>query len=190
MKLSILICSLEERKDLLNRLLDCLNKQKTDDVEIIVETDNGKLSIGDKRNLLLNKATGDYVCFIDDDDLVSDKYISLILKALENTPDCVGISGLWITHEPDRIINWSKKYAGFNRIKDTYFIGANHITPVKASIARTIGFKSRNIGEDQDYGLRIRKYLNTEEIIKEPIYYYYCNKETSAALKSFYKKGY
>ena len=93
-KLSILICTIIERKNLLNRLLNILNKQKTDDVEVLVESDNKQISIGEKRNKLLNKAVGDYVAFIDDDDLVSDDYVKKVLQAIESKPDCCGMEGL------------------------------------------------------------------------------------------------
>jgi len=91
--LSILICHLEERKELLDRLMACLEKQMTGEVEIVIETDkglaNGGMKRGLKRNMLLYKARGEYVSMVDDDDLVSDgtehpAYIPSILTAIES----------------------------------------------------------------------------------------------------------
>lgn len=123
-KLSILICHLSDREQQLNKLMECLNKQKTDEVEIIVQADDGSMERGRKRNLLMYKARGDYISYVDDDDLVSDgtehpAYIPTILKAIEKgqlhdtvqqhpdgsslyvpivkpgvKPDCIGIEGL------------------------------------------------------------------------------------------------
>ena len=76
--MSILVCTTTERKHFLDRLLDTLNKQITDRIEVIVESDDGIMKIGKKRNMLLDKASGDYVCFVDDDDLVSDDYCEKI----------------------------------------------------------------------------------------------------------------
>ena len=67
-KLSILIPSIDERKNLLAELMGALRPQKTDNVEFLVMTDNGQMSIGQKRNMLLGQSHGEYVAFVDDDD--------------------------------------------------------------------------------------------------------------------------
>ena len=80
MKLSILICTLKGRDEYLNRVLQVLEPQKTDDVEILIESDERQMTIGQKRNKLLDRAIGDYICYVDDDDLVSVDYIEKILN--------------------------------------------------------------------------------------------------------------
>ena len=88
-KLSILICSVEnnERQESLNKLVHELNHQVCSNyaeniVEILVEKDNGTMSVGKKRNVLIDKANGEYICFIDDDDYVAENYLNLILQNL------------------------------------------------------------------------------------------------------------
>ena len=88
-KLSILICSVEnnERQESLNKLVHELNHQVCSNyaeniVEILVEKDNGTMSVGEKRNVLIDKANGEYICFIDDDDYVAENYLNLILQNL------------------------------------------------------------------------------------------------------------
>jgi len=74
MLLSLLICSLKDRQGYLERLMQILDPQLSgieDKVEVIVELDNGERSIGAKRNALLDKAKGEYLAFIDDDDIIS-----------------------------------------------------------------------------------------------------------------------
>ena len=64
-------------------------------MEVLESSDNGDMLLGDKRNLLLDQATGDYVAFVDDDDMVADTYIEDILTAIdEQRPDCVTFKGL------------------------------------------------------------------------------------------------
>ncbi len=92
MKLSILICTIPKRKLLFDRLLALLEKQLTPDVEIIVD-DSEKDSIGYKRNKLLQRATGQFLCFIDDD-IVSDDYVEKVLIGLESDPDCCSLNGI------------------------------------------------------------------------------------------------
>ena len=88
--LSILIPTVVGREHLLERLRSVLNPQLTEDVEVIEQKDNKEISIGKKRQELLEKATGEYVVFIDDDDMISEDYVKSIIKALESEPDCVG----------------------------------------------------------------------------------------------------
>ena len=65
-KLSVLICTIPERKNSFTNLFWELNKQAMGNSVQIVYDDapRGTITIGAKRNLLLNKAMGDYVCFV------------------------------------------------------------------------------------------------------------------------------
>jgi glycosyltransferase involved in cell wall biosynthesis len=69
---------------------------------VLVSIDNRQKKISDKRNELLDRAKGDYVVFIDDDDLVPSYYIYELLKAIEAKPDCVGFDGYMTTNGKDR----------------------------------------------------------------------------------------
>ena len=180
MKLSILICSVTKRKEFLDRLLKILEKQKTDDVEILVEIDDGEKSIGTKRNILLEKSKGEYITFIDDDDTIPKYYIGEILEGIKYKPDVIGIHlimdhdgkhsertyhslryGYWY-HEPDQ--------ENFGRLK--YYRNPNHLNPVKRELAVQVKFPEINQGEDKDYSMRLLPLLNTEYYIPLPIYFY------------------
>ena len=100
MKLSILICSLEKRHLQLQSLLEEIQTQillcdATTIVEVITEVDNKQITTGAKRNNLLNKASGKYICFIDDDDHISNDYLRLILEAIESDADCIATTGIF-----------------------------------------------------------------------------------------------
>ncbi len=88
-KLSILIPTLPERQHILRRLLNTLERQKTPDVEIRIHDAGGSMSTGEKRDRLIESAEGEYFCFIDDDDLVPEYYISEMLSAINQNPDVV-----------------------------------------------------------------------------------------------------
>lgn len=97
MKLSIII-PCYNAEPYIFELLDCLKPQITQDVEVIVIDDGSKKPLdvsaypfvrfqrGENegasaaRNAGLDMATGEYIAFIDADDLVSDKYIQTILN--------------------------------------------------------------------------------------------------------------
>lgn len=172
-KLSILICTLEEREGKLKRLLDVLNPQINENVEIIVKSDSGQMSIGTKRNALLHEATGEYISFIDDDDLVSDNYVTKILEAIKTNPDCCGLKGT-ITFQgqcPKTFIH-SIQYKNWFEENGIYYRCPNHLNPVKRELALQTSFKEISFGEDRDYSIRLSPLIQKEEMIEDHIYYY------------------
>ena len=58
-------------------------------VEVLALLDNRMRSIGLKRDALLHSSRGEYVAFVDDDDLISSQYINMILIGLLPRPDAV-----------------------------------------------------------------------------------------------------
>lgn len=89
MKLSILIPTVPSRKQSYTELIGMLEAQATDDVQIIGLYDNKHWSVGTKRNKLLDMAEGEYITYIDDDDVVYDDYIKDILEAMKGEPDLI-----------------------------------------------------------------------------------------------------
>ena len=60
-----------------------------------------------------------------------------------------------------KYIVWSMKNE-WSRILNKYYIGTNHITPVKRELAIACGgFRDISLGEDKDYGYRVRKLIKT-----------------------------
>ena len=87
--LSICVCTIDDRQHLLRRLLDRLEPQLTDEVELLIERDDGDVPIGAKRQRLLERAAGKYHCCLDDDDLVNERYVEKLLDACRKGPDVV-----------------------------------------------------------------------------------------------------
>jgi glycosyltransferase involved in cell wall biosynthesis len=86
------VCSLVERNNtFLSDLISSIEKQITGKaVELLILSDNAKRPVGTKRNDLLNISKGKYVCFIDDDDRISETYVDDILQEIINwSPDVV-----------------------------------------------------------------------------------------------------
>ena len=93
----------------INELLDCLSPQITPEVEVFVIDDGSKVPFktdyewakvirqanggaSAARNTGLDNAVGDYIAFIDADDLVSDKYIETILAKIDEGFDYLYMS--------------------------------------------------------------------------------------------------
>jgi glycosyltransferase involved in cell wall biosynthesis len=177
-RLSILICSLACRAEMLARLMARLSPQLTTDVEVIREIDNGEMTIGDKRNKLLDRATGDYVSMIDDDDLVADDYIPRILSALENNPDCVGFrSARYLNGERIGTCTYSlqskRMIEQFDKDGQRQFVRTpGHLTPIKREHVLATRFMPWCTGEDRDMEKRILPRLKTESFIDAELYDY------------------
>lgn len=184
MKLSILICHLPNRKDFLNDLMDILKLQvyafPQGCIEILIDphpTDN----IGKKRTRLLDRAKGEYVCFIDDDDRVSLYYIPFIYEGILKGVDCCSLTGE-ITEDGKNplLFEHSIKYKIYRTITDSlpgeihYERYPNHLNCIKSSIAKQFKFPEKNHGEDTDWATQIFKsgLIKTEHYIPEIIYYY------------------
>lgn len=141
-------------------------------VEILVNGDNGEVSIGNKRNQLLYSAKGDYVAYVDDDDMVSEDYVDAILKAAESKPDCVGIEGVMDSNLGAAAFKHSIQFQGWYTGTDAYYRTPNHLNPIKRSIAQKIGFPDMMFGEDQLFSHALKRSLKTEVYIDHPLYFY------------------
>jgi len=171
-KFSILICSLHSRVELLRRLLIVLKQQTLSSVEILVDVDNGEISTGAKRNRLLQKAQGTYVAFVDDDDMVSNDYVSKILNAVQSKPDVVGMTGMLHNANGNFLFYHSLAHKKWYKKDGAYYRNPNHLDPVKRELALQIGFPDWDSEEDKDYSKRLLPLLKTEQVVEGIIYYY------------------
>ena len=186
---SILICTLESRKELFDKLHSHLLKQINDnnfkDVEILYFSDNKDYPVGIKRNTLIDQANGDYVSFIDDDDEVSDNYVKLIHDAIQDREvDCVGIKGLLVSEilGTKEFIH-SLKYTSYFEDWNYYYRPPNHLNPIKKEKIQDIRFPYTNCGEDTNWAMQVcgSGVLKEETFINEILYYYnfeYATSET------------
>ena len=172
LKLSILICSLENRKKSSQKLMAVLKEQATNEIEILVQIDKGQITTGEKRNQLLEAASGQYIAFIDDDDMVPDDYVSKILKAIKESPDCCGIKGQMTNRKGKFIFVHSIQFKSWFTKNNIYYRCPNHLSPVKRELAIATGFLGIRTGEDKDYSERLLPKLQTEEFILGILYYY------------------
>jgi len=167
---------------MLNSLLVDINKQieeasASNIVEILIDKDNRESTIGAKRNRLVNGSTGKYICFIDDDDLISENYIKLVINAISSNCDCVGIRGIIrsiVNEYNGKIFEHSIDCAGwYTGANGVFYRTPNHLNPIKLDIVKKVFFNSaKNGGEDQDFSNRVKQHIKTEQFIDEPIYIY------------------
>lgn len=179
--LSVLVPTIEERAQLFNRLKHSLNQQiellPPGEVELLSELDDRTVSIGEKRNLLINAARGDFVVFIDDDDHVASDYLALILTALRQMPDadCVGHRGeISFRGRHTKLFEHSIRHCHWGYEDGRYVRPPAHISPIRRSIATRYRFQHISYSEDIDWVMRIHKdnALKKEAFVTAPIYTY------------------
>lgn len=185
MILSILICTIEGREDSFDLLFKKLQRQLFQalslygmESEILFECDNKELSIGAKRQKLLDRSVGTHVVFIDDDDDVNDNYIGNIIYTLVNNLSCDSV-GFKIECNmqgkketaiaSNKYSDWCENKDGFKYCRTPY-----HKTPIRREIALKIGYKDMRFGEDYDYSKRLKEsgLIKNEHFINEVMYFY------------------
>ena len=183
-ELSILIPTLPARIDSYANLIKILNKQVTENnlinrVQILSLCDTKEISVGQKRNILLNKSVGKYVCFIDDDDLIAPDYLIKLINAISSNADVITFCGDYVENTVVTPFSISMVHRGNFNHPNIFYRLPNHLCPIKREIALESLFTDKNFGEDSDYAERINNHLKNEFHIQDKLYFYMYNEATS-----------
>jgi hypothetical protein len=181
--LSILVPTLAARQRLFERIFGELETQidksgLRGEVEILTLADQGEMPIGEKRNLLVARSRGEFIAFVDDDDMVSEDYLRSIVEALRRRPDvdCVGIRVLmFFRGRHPRHVAHSVRYTELGRHGVEYRRPPYILNPIRRSIAQRYPFSNLRYQEDLEWAMRMSRdgALRNEVFIDQPIYYYY-----------------
>jgi len=116
-------------------------------VEILVCLDDGKRTSGDKRNELMRRTTGEYVCFVDDDDWVSPNYVSSLASGCKSGADVVSFS-LKFTNPGRKDEYW--RFGLHENYRDLGLMCVNHLCAWKRSLAEKVAW-SPDLGYRDDH---------------------------------------
>lgn len=191
--LSILIPSIPDRDEMLGSLLNNLihqiqlinhNHPDLGDVEFIVDNAesylNGGPSIGRKRNSLLNRAKGKYLCFLDDDESISPDYVETLVRLCHEDKDVVTFSNI------SKLGNyWMVVHMGLGNENEQARPGVIkrkpwHICPVRTSYAQKYSFSNSNYGEDWEWFEKVLSHCKTEANTVSIIHQYNHGKHSEA----------
>lgn len=175
-KLSLLLATVENRAAIFALLhAELLKQAEGKPVEILVACDAKQISIGKKRQNLLEQATGDYVASIDDDDWISTDYVDRMLKAAEAGKDCIGFE-IQCTFNDSKPVKacTSMKYKIWGEHEDGYRFTRSiyHKSGVRREMALKAGFPDMRYGEDKIFSQAVMRLVKTEEFIPHVMYYY------------------
>lgn len=147
------------------------------EVEVLGLYDAKGMTIGEKRNILLNSASGEYLSFVDDDDIVHPSYVSQVLDAINLNPgvdlitfdmerQSVGIPNLICKHSIEATGDGHEDGSG------GWVSPPSHIMVWKSEVANKAMFPLKNWREDYDWSRQVGKYVSSCINIDRVLYWY------------------
>lgn len=136
-------------------------------IEVITDTRDrfldGGPSIGAKRDSLLQRAGGKYLCYLDDDESIAPNYLETLVRLCIQNKDVCTFRNITKTDGYWAIIDMSLKHedeeatpAGIVKR------GLWHICPIRSSYAKLVAFPDINWGEDAEWLSKVKGYCKTE----------------------------
>lgn len=195
--LSVLVPSIPERSDLLKRMYSVLYKQvitlwrqhpMLGDVEIIVDESvsflNGGLSIGKKRESLVRKAKGKYLCFLDDDEDIAPNYVETLMRLCQSNADVITFRNLSRLDDYWMLVDMGLHYPN-DGANPNFTVRRKpwHICPVKSEFAKLYDFEDSNYSEDWTWMEKVLRHCTTEAKTQAVLHMYNHSKHKSEADK-------
>lgn len=184
--LSVLICTTPERNEMFSKLFTNLHTQleycqtfhKTlGKVEILVDDSirflDGGLSVGKKREALLKRAEGKYVCYLDSDEGISPDYLETMLRLCYQGHDICTFRAMVKLKEFWSLVDMRLDYQTNDQINPSYTVRRRpwHICAVRTKYAKKHSFPDVNNAEDFVWMERVLTHCvseaHTERIIFE-----------------------
>lgn len=124
-------------------------------IDIVLNFDNREKSIGQKREELLQGATGKYMSFIDDDDQITDAYIEDLRDTILGEYHVMRLRGqiqqYTFTHSLENALS------GMMAQGEVFLRPPNHLNPMMTDVAKLVHFGNAIRGEDLDWTIRMSK---------------------------------
>jgi hypothetical protein len=167
----VLVPTVPQRREFLDLLVAELTRQG---VPFLVD-DRPGLSVGDKRNALIERSTAPYITFVDDDDWLSHNYGEVLSDAIANnhseldailydvvtTIDNESPRGCFLSFE-----------LGNRDLPDCYLRLPNHLMVWKRTHAVKERFPSVSKGEDEHWAPRMREHVVSWARVHALLYFY------------------
>lgn len=148
--------------------------QLTLDVEVRERMYDRSMSLGANRQAMIEEAAGEYVSFVDDDDLVAEDYVSSILPLLDGV-DYIGFQLQLYMDGIERGATFhSLQHNGWYENGGSFYRDFSHLNPIRRELALQAPFEGSG-GEDTRWADRIRglQIVKTEHYVPKIMYHYY-----------------
>ena len=188
MNWSILVLTLPARMELFAQLRSILIPQIAEhenEVEVRVHADTKgdpkfhDLNLGEKREHMRRQAQGQYISFIDDDDLIHPQFVEKILPLLDGV-DQVGFDlkcfcdrrDIGVAHHSLKFGKWTQTVNARVGGSD-FYRDISHLNPMRRDLALLHSMEG-GVGEDCRWAnaMRASGKVKTEHYIEEILYFY------------------
>lgn len=174
--LSILIPTTPDRQDMFTALYNEVMTQITymqtvhpslGQIEVLFDDSkrflDGGLSIGKKRESLVRRSEGKYLCFLDSDDWISPNYTETLVRLCQRDADVCTFRNVTKTETYWVTVDMSLHYPN-DQATPMFEIRRKpfHICPVRSSFAKLHRFQDINYGEDSEWMDKVLSHCTTE----------------------------
>ena len=194
--LSILIPTIPERVDKFVPLYRTIKKQAdfieanwNERIEILYDDSikflDGGLSIGKKREALVQRAQGKYLCLLDDDDTVAPNYLQVLVQLCQHRRDICTFRNISKLDEFWTVIDMKLHHPANEQATPNGIIKRRpwHICPVRSLFAKQYPFENTSYGEDWSWMEKVLKHCKTEASTDAILHQYNYSSVTSEADK-------
>ena len=175
--LSILMPTTPERHEMFTRLFNEVHRQveythtthpSLGSVEILVDSSprflDGGLSVGKKRESLVQRASGKYLCFLDSDESIAPNYVETLVRLCYKDQDVctfqamVKLSSFWA------LVDMRLTYKVNDQITPDHSVRRPpwHICPVRSVFAKLHKFSDKSNAEDFEWMEKVLANCTTE----------------------------
>lgn len=147
-------------------------------VEVLIDNSkrflDGGLSIGKKRESLVQRASGKYLCFLDDDETIAPNYVETLMRLCHEGNDIctframVKLSNMW------GVVNMSLNNLENEQLHPDGIVQRPpwHMCPVRSVYAKMFEFPDLNNAEDFVWMEQVLKCCHTESHTDKIIFQY------------------
>jgi hypothetical protein len=193
-KLAILIPTIDGREGFFEAIWSELERQRRllpapEDVALLFNKDDQTMTIGQKRNALMDAAVASgatHRAFIDDDDMVSADYLAANLPGVLGGFDCNSLCGrYYLDGVYDRPFYHSLAYTHWWHDGAGYYRNPNHLNVIRIAPIKHVRFQAKSFGEDGCFSEDIARQvlLKTEYTVAQTVYHYYARSKPAHELE-------
>ena len=179
--LTALVLTIPGREEYLTILKSELERQG---VTVLID-DRPSITIGEKRNNLIQACQTKYFTFIDDDDWISHNYVQKIVQRIHNGRDydLINFYALFKSRADQRLVIYNSDFENENLPK-VFKRKSNHLMCWRTEHVRDYKFQHINFGEDTIWAELASSKVERESLIDSVLYFYEFSLTDSASIRA------